>query len=635
MERSKNQAVYKYLPGMWVSDNSDSGRPITAIIDNWNWRDMEGIYERFIVGEIKRQIRMFDERGGDITSFDVTPGKRSLRIVEAAEREGVADILGTTSPLVFYCSSCGNVFSLRSASQIDKSTWQCRACHKYSVKQLQMVYACECGHAEPIRIPFVKGINQFKYRPNETPYKMFYTVGRAEKVAEFSLPCPTCGYRIAPDNATANRNFRPFTLRIINLVDQRSGQFYEKGIEAQKTVVARWFDQITPEAYDNMLDNIELAFSDDFRADSKRREVENQVRVLMGMGLVKEDQFEMVVAQMLGASSNDRSVEKYVNACDTLFSKRKADDNEEYERWISNFSFKLMQYDTLKDAKHVITLDEAIARELDMEFIDEPEEIHSLNDKLGIANMQVSCDVQIVNCTYGYCRRSNDPYKKTNKNCRLKLNAFGKDREGAANLVYGAKLDTEGILFEISQRKIIDWLYKNGIVTEEQLPDMEDELSIKKWFAEYVHSDSISMYGDVNEGDPITQNVFALLHSISHAFIKTAGELSGLSSNSLMEIILVETASIFIYAQSGQGLTLGALAGMIETNYVGFLKKAFADTRNCVFDPICTERDDTACSACLIIPEVSCNYFNSQLGRKFLYSIDGVESPKIGFWEMQ
>ena len=74
---------------MWVSDNSDSGRPITAVIDNWNWRDMEGIYERFIVGEIKRQIRMFDERGGDITSFDVTPGKRSLHIVEAAEREGV------------------------------------------------------------------------------------------------------------------------------------------------------------------------------------------------------------------------------------------------------------------------------------------------------------------------------------------------------------------------------------------------------------------------------------------------------------------------------------------------------------------------------------------------------------------
>ena len=488
MERSKNQAVYKYLPGMWVSDNTDAGRPITAVIDNWNWRDMEGIYEKFIVGEIKRQVRMFGDRDGDITSYDISPDARSLRIVEAAEREGVADIRGTISPLVFYCSSCGHVFSLRSAAQIDKTIWQCKVCHKHSVKQLQMVYACECGHAEPIRVPYVRGVDQFKYRPNETPQKMFYKDGKAEKTAEFILPCPTCGCRLRPDNANANRNFRPFTLRIINLVDHRSGRFYEKGIEAQKVVVSRWFNQITPEAYDNMLENIELAFSDEFREDSRRREVEAQVRGLIAIGLFKEDQFDAAVAQMLGTSNNDRGVEKYVTACDSLFSKRKAEDNESYERWISSFSFRLMQYDTLKDAKHVITLDEAIQRELDMEFIDEPEEILSLNDKLGIANMQVSCDVQIVNCTYGYCRRSNDPYKKTNKNCRLKLNAFAKDKDGTANLVYGAKLDTEGILFEISQKKIIEWLLKNEIISEEQLPDLEDDLSIKKWFAEYVHS---------------------------------------------------------------------------------------------------------------------------------------------------
>ncbi len=634
MERSKNQAVYRYLPGMWVSDNSDAGRPITAVIDNWNWRDMEGIYEKFIVGEIKRQIRMFEDRGGDITSYDISPNVRSLRIVEAAEREGVADIRGTISPLVFYCSSCGHVFSLKSAAEVDKSIWQCKSCGKYSVKQLQMAYACECGHAEPIRIPFVRGVDQFKYRPNETSYKMFYRDGKAEKTAEFMLTCPTCGYRLYPDNAIANRNFRPFTLRIINLVDRRSGQFYEKGIEAQKVVAARWFNQISPEAYDDMLDNIELAFSDEFRTDARRREVEAQVRGLIEIGLVQEDQFDIAVAQMLGSATSDRGVEKYVVACDNLFSKKKAASNEKYEQWISSFAYKLMQYDTLKDAKHIISLNEAIQRELDMEFIDDPEEVYSLNKKLGVESMQVTCDVQIVNCTYGYCRRSIDPYKKTNKNCRLKLNAFGKDKDGVANLVYGAKLDTEGVLFEISQKRIIEWLYKNKIITEEQLPDLGDDLSVKKWFAEYVHSDSISMYGDVLEGEQITQNVFSLLHSISHAFIKTAGELSGLSSNSLMEIILVETASVFIYAQSGQGLTLGALSGMIEANYVGFLKKAYADNRNCVFDPICTDRDDTACSACLIIPEVSCNYFNSQLGRKYLYSIEGIESPIIGFWEM-
>lgn len=630
MERSKSQAVYKYLPGMWVSDNSASGLTITALIDNWNWRDMDDIYEKFIAGEIKRQIQMFGDRDGDISSFNITSNGRTFRIVEAAEREGVPDIHGTISPLVFYCSSCGAVFK---STQIDKSIWQCKVCHKHSVKQLQMVYACECGHAEPIRIPFVKGVDQFKFRPNESSYKMFYKVGNSERVAEFAIPCPTCGFRLVPDNAIANRNFRPFTLRVINLVDHRSGQFYEKGIEAQKIVVARWFDQITADAYENILNNIELAFSDEFRLNTRRQEIEAQVRNLIASGLIQEAQFDVFVANMLGTSSNDKGVEKYIAACDNLFSRRKAESNEAYEKWVSSFAFRLMQYDTLKDAKHIISLEEAIQCELEMEFIDAPEEIYLLNEKLGISNMQVSCDVQIVNCTYGYCRRANDPYKRQNKNARLKLNSFGKDKEGNSNLVYGAKLETEGVLFEISQKKIIEWLFANKIITEEQLPDLDDNLSVKKWFAEYVHSDSISMFGDVSEEEKITQNVFSLLHSISHSFIKTAGELSGLSSNSLMEIILVETASIFIFAQSGQGLTLGALSGMIESNYIRFLKKTIYDARNCVFDPICSERDDTACSACMIIPEVSCNYFNSNLGRKYLYSISD-KTPTKGFWEM-
>ncbi len=631
MERSKNQAVYRYLPGMWVSD---SDRAVTGLIENWNWRDMDGIYSRFIINEIMRQIQMFADRGGDITSYDITSGTDSLRIVEAAERDGVSDVLGTVSPLVFYCSSCGHVFAKNNASQIDRYTWVCPKCHNHSVKQLQMVYTCECGHAEPIRIPYVRGVTEFRYRPNESPYKMFYRDGKSEKAAEFSLICPTCGSRIVPDNATAPRNYRPFTLRIINLVDKRSGKFYEKGIEAQKVVVAKWFDKVSPDAYNNILENLEFAFSDKLRIESRRKEVESQVKTLVELGLVDEEKFDDVVAQMLASSMDQNSVEKYVTECDDLFLKKKNENKDAYERWINSIAFKLMQYYTLKDSKHIISLNDTIQRLLEMEFIDGPEEVNALNEQMGISNMQVTSDVQIVNCTYGYTRRTNDPHKQSNKNCRLKLSAFGRDREGVANLVYSSKLDTEGVLFEIDQKKIINWLYRNGIITEEQLPDLGDSLSIKKWFAEYVHSDSITMYGDIAKEERITQAVFSLLHSISHAFIKTAGELSGLSGNSLSEIIILETASIFIYAQSGQGLTLGSLSGMIETNYTGFLRKAYSDNKSCVFDPICTERDDTACSGCLIIPEVSCNFFNSQLGRKYLYSVNGVKTPKIGFWEM-
>lgn len=597
---------------------------------------MSDIYEDFIEGEIKRQVKLFGDRGGDISAFDLSPDTHSFAIVETACNEGIPDIIGEISPLVFYCSSCGAVSDLRNPDAVDKYTWKCKNpdCGKWAVKQLQMIYACECGYAQPIKIPHVQGVKNFKFRPNETQYKMFYRSGNSEKPAEFVQICPNCNSRLVPDNANSGRNYKPFTLKVINLVDQRNGQFYKKGIDAQKTIVCRWFDKLSTADYDEILNNIELAFSDAFKSDAQRRNVKQQVRALIDAGMLPPEMFESAVNNMLQNAPNTKSVERYVAMCDDLFSRKKAENPVGYAEWLSHFSFKLMQYDTLKYAKRIITLEEAIQRQLDMEFIDSPEEVTALNKKMGITNMQVSCDIQIINCTYGYSRRVADPKNSTNKNCRLKLNAYDRTRDGTANLVYGAKLDTEGILFEISQRKIVEWLYENNIISEEQLPDLDDDVSVKKWFAQYVHSDVISMFGEIDDSEKITKNVFALLHSMSHAFMNAAGELSGLSSNSLTEIILVETASIFIYAQTSQGIPLGALSGMAESNYAFFLKKAFDEAKNCVFDPICTERDDTACSACLIIPEISCNHFNAELGRKYLYSIDGVDNPTVGFWEM-
>lgn len=636
MKRSKTQAVYRFLPEMWISEKGDSERAVSAKIKNWNYIKMSGIYEDFIEGEIKRQIKLFGDRGGDISAFDISPDTHSFTIVETACNEGIPDIIGEISPLVFYCSSCGTVTDLRNPDAVDKYTWKCKNpdCGKWAVKQLQMIYACECGYAQPIKVPYVQGVKDFKFRPNETQYKMFYRSGNSEKPAEFVQICPNCNSRLVPDNANSGRNYKPFTLKVINLVDQRNGQFYKKGIDAQKTIVCRWCEKLSTADYEEILDNIELAFSDAFKSNAQRRNVEQQVRALIDAGMLPPEMFESAVNNMLQNAPNTKSVERYVAMCDDLFARKKAEDPAGYTEWLSHFSFKLMQYDTLKYAKRIITLEEAIQRQLDMEFIDSPEEITALNDKLGIANMQVSCDIQIINCTYGYSRRVADPKNSTNKNCRLKLNAYDRTRDGTANLVYGAKLDTEGILFEISQRRIIEWLYENKIIGEEQLPDLDDDVSVKKWFAEYVHSDVITMFGEIDDSEKITKNVFALLHSMSHAFMNAAGELSGLSSNSLTEIILVETASIFIYAQTSQGIPLGALSGMAESNYAYFLKKAFDETKNCVFDPICTERDDTACSACLIIPEISCNHFNAELGRKYLYSIDGVDTPAVGFWEM-
>lgn len=275
MKRSKTQAVYSFLPEMWISEKDDSERAVSAKIKNWNYIKMSDIYEDFIEGEIKRQIKLFGDRGGDISAFDLSPDTHSFSIVETACNEGIPDIIGEISPLVFYCSSCGAVSDLRNPDAVDKYTWKCKNpdCGKWAVKQLQMIYACECGYAQPIKIPHVQGVKNFKFRPNETQYKMFYRSGNSEKPAEFVQICPNCNSRLVPDNANSGRNYKPFTLKVINLVDQRNGQFYKKGIDAQKTIVCRWFDKLSTADYEEILNNIELAFSDAFKSDAQKRNV--------------------------------------------------------------------------------------------------------------------------------------------------------------------------------------------------------------------------------------------------------------------------------------------------------------------------------------------------------------------------
>ena len=638
MKRSKNQAVYKFLPETWVSERDESNVAVTAKIIKWNYDKMQDIYEDFIENEIKRQIALFENRGGDVTAFDLREDRHTFSVVEPKCLDGIPDIFGEMSPLVFYCSSCGHVVEKRYASDVDKYIWNCSnpECGKrHTMKQLQMIYACECGYAQGVRKPFLKGQYDFKYRPNENPFKMYYRSGSSEKEIELAMMCPTCNKRLTPDNANAGRNYKAFTLKIINLVDPRSGEFYKRGEEAKKAIIAKWFGKMSQDEYEKILDNVAEAFSERLRTSAQRKAIEDKYKDWVAQDIISQTIADTLMQSELAAlQTNSLSIERYANACDEIFSCFRNMGSVVYNEWLNNFSFKLMQYNTIKYARRTITLEDSIQRQLEMDFIESPEEINQLHEKLGIANMQVSSDIQIVNCTYGYSRRAFDPKKSNNKNCRLKLNAYEKTKDGSANLVYGAKLDTEGILFEISQRKIIEWLRANQIIREEQVPDLNDELAVKKWFAEYVHSDVISMFGDIEDGEVITKNVFGLLHSMSHAFIRAAGEMSGLSSNSLTEIIIVETASIFIYAQTSQGIPLGALSGMAEMRYEYFLRRVLEDSRNCVFDPICTDRDDTACSGCLIIPEISCNHFNAELGRKYMYSIEGVESPKIGFWEM-
>lgn len=624
MKRSKSQAVYKILPKMWISDKDSKGNNITAQVKSWNYRPMEGIYSNFIESEIKRQVKLFSMHGGDISDYNLSDENGGISVVRSACIEGIADIIAELSPLLYYCPDCHRITQFQN---IEKVMQICPACKKGLLKQLQLVYPCECGYATPIYVPKDK---EYYYFPVEKQYGVFYYQGNTRLFKEFKLQCPNCKQWIQRDSATAGSNYKAFTANVINLISPKLGEFYQKGEPARKIMISKWFGIVSENKFANILEDLDTAFNKKNTKLEIDSEALKQAETLLKLGLIAEDKFnEIVVSLSESSSRNESSIERYVAACDEMFAKEKKESNEDYNLWVNNFAFNLMQYETIKKSKgekSIISFNEIKEKQKDDE-----QEINQLHEQLGIKNVQATCDVEIISCSYGFTRKLTDPH---NAKRTLKLVAYDKDGSSNKNLAYGTKLETEGILFDIDHIKILKWLIVNKVISEEQLPDLEDDVAVKKWFAINVHGDRIGSFGYIDDNEIITKNVFTLLHSISHALIKTAGEMSGLSSNSITELIFVDTCSIFIYSQSNQGQVLGSLSGMIESLYVRFLKLLYQDNRECVFDPICIDRDNSVCHGCLVIADNSCKFFNTNLGRKYLYSFQLDEEKRIGFWEM-
>jgi len=143
-------------------------------------------------------------------------------------------------------------------------------------------------------------------------------------------------------------------------------------------------------------------------------------------------------------------------------------------------------------------------------------------------------------------------------------------------------------------------------------------------------------------GELKNKEIFALLHSLSHAFIRFFGEVSGYSDASLRERIYFfpeeKKAGFLIFALSES--SDGAAGGLISSvNSDGNIEKMLDFIRNraeiCSRDPVCLEtsveiqppphrnlygfnKNEAVCHACLFVSETSCEYGNKGLSRKIL-----------------
>ncbi len=137
-----------------------------------------------------------------------------------------------------------------------------------------------------------------------------------------------------------------------------------------------------------------------------------------------------------------------------------------------------------------------------------------------------------------------------------------------------------------------------------------------------------------------------LIHSLAHALIRQLSLSCGYGSASLRERLYVDTndwdmAGLLVFTSSPDADgTLGGLARQGESrNIVRILEDSLASMMWCSSDPLCIEgihamsepANGSACHACLLASETSCEEFNAFLDRGLL--VGTPTNPQLGFFQ--
>lgn len=137
-----------------------------------------------------------------------------------------------------------------------------------------------------------------------------------------------------------------------------------------------------------------------------------------------------------------------------------------------------------------------------------------------------------------------------------------------------------------------------------------------------------------------------LIHSLAHALIRQLSLSCGYGSASLRERLYVDTngwemAGLLLFTSSPDADgTLGGLARQGERrNIVHIFEDSLASMTWCSSDPLCIEgvhamsepANGSACHACLLVSETSCEEFNSFLDRALL--VGTPSQPELGYFQ--
>ena len=620
MRRGVQQALYKYLPGSWV-DYTQSGGGVTYAVhvDYWNSIQLSGINNKRLLRVVNQRVHEFiaNSSEGETAVVDFAPNidEETYEVLTPKVSDTIGAIHTSVKPWVFVCSSCGRVRQYYSYDEFKRREHQpCDNCGKH-MTQIRMIRFCRCGYADGIYVPKCQNPDhgtKYMYRRGSGTD---FVCSKCGKRAVISHTCPECHNQLEIRPALDSSHFIPATVTLIDLLDKRKDIFLdnETDYQGEKVVISQYLGLVSPEQYEAVVAKGNITREDDFE-----KALQTEANSLRAAGL-DDSTIAMVIDAKRRSNPNNQIFESIAKVSNGL----SVAIPEEY----TPIAEAILEYDELFHAKVTLSLEEAAN---DAELINDgiKPNYRELANRFGFSNVQMCSSVPIVFCSYGYTR-------KEQFGDHIKLRGFPREME--KRNIYAARLETEGVLFEIDRKRIIDWLLENRLISDSEKPKSDSEYDLKMWFLDRIQTGLITPFTEIDDTSnkgKITKAVYTLVHSISHALIREAAEVCGLDKSSLSEYILPNIPAIFIYCANSQGFSMGALYSTFQSQFDKWLKHAKENSKKCIFDPLCINHDK-ACAGCLFLNEVSCKHFNKDLDRSYLCGyFDVLKQEKLkGFWE--
>lgn len=186
----------------------------------------------------------------------------------------------------------------------------------------------------------------------------------------------------------------------------------------------------------------------------------------------------------------------------------------------------------------------------------------------------------------------------------------------------------EGVLIELDKTAIEQWYEANKDVITNRVNRLKKNA---------LGSENIISKAELSE---FHSAKYLLIHTLSHILIKELEFLCGYPATSICERLYDDESDmqgVLIYTIAG---TEGSYGGLVSQGNVGrfekLLQSALTRACDCASDPVCYNSESqgiggqnlAACYSCALLPENSCENFNSYLDRAVL--IDS----EFGFFKM-